>query len=332
MFLTVAQWDAGFLNAASGDYHLRSSAVFLHAGSGGATPGVNLDILESGDDISVESAPAAAPAPAVRPVADRARRRTVLGDGQSGSVRHRSCVCERQRDDLDVHVAMGRRGRPGRVGRGGSDIHGKWQRATMAGTAGVALVNPNAGATKATSPLASPSSYVDIHFNAGLDVPTMSGFAVRPKAIIPNDSFYMQFSDSVDATGKACWPHGNGHGVGDGSRRGVRRRALRLGLERRKLWPHRESHFLCFVRCAHAARAAARRRHTDRSNRHQLGGVPRQTAGSDAQRQDDCAWHAGPPGVTAIHRYARPGIYPLVLTVVDLAGAQDSDTATVTVR
>ena len=37
-------------------------------------------------------------------------------------------------------------------------------------------------------------------------------------------------------------------------------------------------------------------------------------------------------GVTAIHRYARPGVYPLVLTVVDLAGAQDSDTATVTVR
>ena len=53
-----------------------------------------------------------------------------------------------------------------------SDIHGKWQKATMAGTAaGVALVNPNAGATKATSPLASPSSDVDIHFNAASGVP-----------------------------------------------------------------------------------------------------------------------------------------------------------------
>ena len=56
-FPTVAQWNASFVDAASGDYRLRSSAVFLHAGSGGATPGVNLDILESGDDISVDPLP-----------------------------------------------------------------------------------------------------------------------------------------------------------------------------------------------------------------------------------------------------------------------------------
>src|SRR5262249_39502051 len=86
-----------------------------------------------------------------------------------------------------------------------SDVHGHWQKATMAGTAsGVALVNPDAGAAKRTAPAASPSSYVDVHFYAAAGVPYHIWFRAEAEGnSYTNDSFFVQFNDSVDAADRA---------------------------------------------------------------------------------------------------------------------------------
>ena len=50
-FPTVAQWNASFVDAASGDYRLLSSSTFYHAGSGGTIPGVDMAMLDSSRQI-----------------------------------------------------------------------------------------------------------------------------------------------------------------------------------------------------------------------------------------------------------------------------------------
>jgi len=50
-FPTVAQWNASFVDAASGDYRLLSSSTFYHAGSSGTIPGVDMAMLDSAGQI-----------------------------------------------------------------------------------------------------------------------------------------------------------------------------------------------------------------------------------------------------------------------------------------
>jgi hypothetical protein len=46
-FPTVAQWNASFVDPASGDYRLLPSSTFYRAGSGGTIPGVDMALLDS---------------------------------------------------------------------------------------------------------------------------------------------------------------------------------------------------------------------------------------------------------------------------------------------
>ena len=76
--------------------------------------------------------------------------------------------------------------------------------ATAAG--GRRLYNPNAGAAKITTPLASPASYVDLAFNAEAGRPYrlwIRGRAERDH--YANDSVHVQFSGSVDRGGSAVY-------------------------------------------------------------------------------------------------------------------------------
>jgi hypothetical protein len=49
-FPTVAQWNASFVDAASGNYQLLPSSVFYRAGSGGSIPGADIAQIESGSE------------------------------------------------------------------------------------------------------------------------------------------------------------------------------------------------------------------------------------------------------------------------------------------
>jgi hypothetical protein len=76
--------------------------------------------------------------------------------------------------------------------------------ATAAG--GAALANPNAGAAKLTTPLASPTSFFEMTFKADANKPYR--LWIRGKAqnnSWSNDSVYVQFSDSKNAAGSAAY-------------------------------------------------------------------------------------------------------------------------------
>ena len=79
---------------------------------------------------------------------------------------------------------------------------------------GALMSNPNAGAAKLLSALATPPSYIDLTFTADAGVPYR--LWLRGKAeqnSWANDSVFVQFSDAVDVAGAAVWSIGydSGH-------------------------------------------------------------------------------------------------------------------------
>lgn len=83
-----------------------------------------------------------------------------------------------------------------------ANIHGGWALVTDATAAsGVALANPDRGAAKITTALASPASFVDIPFNAAAGVPYQVWLRMRAdRNATSNDSVFLQFSGAVDAS------------------------------------------------------------------------------------------------------------------------------------
>jgi endonuclease/exonuclease/phosphatase family metal-dependent hydrolase len=96
-----------------------------------------------------------------------------------------------------------------------STVYGSFSKvydATAAGT--TALQNPDAGGAKLAAPLTSPSSYFEVSFNVQSN--TAYHLWVRGKAIGDspyNDSFFAQFSGSVDATGSPVFRIGTASGT-----------------------------------------------------------------------------------------------------------------------
>jgi hypothetical protein len=96
-----------------------------------------------------------------------------------------------------------------------ADLHGNWARVSDAGAAGgFAAHHPNAGAPRVTAPLASPTHYFEMTFvaEAGID----HHLWIRGRAdgnVWPNDSVYVQFSDSVDTAGAPRWRLGTTSGT-----------------------------------------------------------------------------------------------------------------------
>jgi phosphatidylserine/phosphatidylglycerophosphate/cardiolipin synthase-like enzyme len=88
--------------------------------------------------------------------------------------------------------------------------HGHWQKLTDTTAAGgSALWNPNAGQAKIATALAAPANYFEVSFSAARG--TAYHLWVRMRAegnSLGNDSVYVQFSDSVDASGAATMRRG----------------------------------------------------------------------------------------------------------------------------
>ena len=114
-------------------------------------------------------------------------------------------------------TGMPRRDVPGEVVLWASDadtMAGRWSLVRDPGAAGgTRLFNPNAGAAKITTPLASPADYVEFAFTADAGAYRLW---IRGKAqddYWGNDSVYVQFSDSVDASGQPVWRVGTTSGT-----------------------------------------------------------------------------------------------------------------------
>jgi hypothetical protein len=216
-----------------------------------------------------------------------------------------------------------------------ADVHGHWQKASMAGTAsGVALVNADAGAAKPSAPAASPGSYVDVHFYAAAGVPYHVWFRAQAEGnSYTNDSFFVQFSDSVDTAGHAVNRTGSTTGLAvvleEGHDAGV------------SGWGWNDANYGATAAPVYFATSGA---HTLRLQQREDGIVIDQIVISSAAyankrpglTKKDTTIVPGTlgtaTGVSAIHRYAIAGVYPVVLTLTDVAGLQDTATTTATIR
>ena len=89
-----------------------------------------------------------------------------------------------------------------------TSIHGGWSREADASAAGGSkLRHPNAGAAKLSAPLANPTHYFELTFNAEAGRPYhlwLRGRADTGGAYY-NDSVFVQFSGSVTQGGAATW-------------------------------------------------------------------------------------------------------------------------------
>jgi hypothetical protein len=109
-----------------------------------------------------------------------------------------------------VPVAATEHDIPGEVvlyARDASPIRGDWQLVSdPTAAAGVRIWNPDAGVPKIGTPSAAPASFFELTFQAEAGVPHR--LWLRMKADNDhwaNDSLYVQFSDSVDASGNPIW-------------------------------------------------------------------------------------------------------------------------------
>ena len=86
-----------------------------------------------------------------------------------------------------------------------ADVHGDWVRQTDATAAGgVVLRNPDRGRSKVAPALASPTNYFDLRFTAKRSTAYYLWIRMRAQNNSnSNDSIHVQFSDSVDASGRS---------------------------------------------------------------------------------------------------------------------------------
>ena len=87
------------------------------------------------------------------------------------------------------------------------DIHGRWDRVNVSSAAsGIALENSNLGEAKKTAALASPANYVDLRFSAQAGIPYWVWLRMRADGDhYANDSVFVQFSGTVNASGSAIY-------------------------------------------------------------------------------------------------------------------------------
>ena len=94
--------------------------------------------------------------------------------------------------------------------RDASPTVGEWQHVSDASAAGGSRVwNPDAGAPKITVPAAAPANYFELTFQATAGVPYHLWLRMKAdQDHWANDSVWVQFSDSVDASGNPLWQTG----------------------------------------------------------------------------------------------------------------------------
>jgi hypothetical protein len=328
-FPSVVEWHASFVDADDADFRLKPGSVVAAAGCGGVPPGADLAALEAalgGDTTSPGNTPPPPPAGNEAPVADAggpyaaALGSNVLVDGAESRDADGTIVDYRWTWSDDVLVRA--------ADVASASIRGTdWQRAASADAAGgYVLQNPDKGAAKRSTALASPSSYVELKVHVAAGVPYHLWMRMRAtNDAYTNDSLFVQFSGALDAQGQPIGligttsalaivlEEGNGAGITSwgwnddvyGASAGPIYFAA-PGLQTVRI-QQREDGVMWdqFVLSSVAY----------------LTRAPGVTRGDDTILDED---FGASGGIAVTHRYARAGVFPVVLTVTDDKGARAS--------
>lgn len=205
-FPTMTEWNASFVNIAGEDFTVLAASVFYGAGSGGSVPGADTDAIDAAISGSSSGGGGGEPSPNQSPLADAggpyagATAQAIAFSGAGSQDPDGTIVDYRWawNDDIVIHAAQ----------LPASAIHGsRWVREAVGGAAGgLALRNPNLGEGKKSGATASPSNYVDVPFRAAAGVRYHVWFRMRAEDdYYANDSFFVQFSGSLNSSGGSAW-------------------------------------------------------------------------------------------------------------------------------
>lgn len=345
-FPTLAEWNVSFVDPANHDYRIRSSSVFYAAGANGTVPGVNWSLLH---DATQPNSPKGTPQPGpgtpppdpgtppptgnTLPVARPGGPYTAavgapfIADGSGSSDAEGSLASFTWRFNDDIVLYASDVPASGIVGSA-------WVRTSRTDAAnGVAIWNPDRGVPKLADSLASPASYVEVKFYAAAGVPYRLWMRMRAEGDAWwNDSLFLQFSgrvtpegapiDRIGTTGEATISLEEGTGAGlsgwgwnDGAYGGLADPVYfatsgpqTIRIQQREdgiMWDQ-------IVLSADTYRNSA------------PGGTKNDTTIVPASFGTSNA-------VVASYTYNVPGQFPIVLTVVDQAGASASAVTSVNV-
>jgi hypothetical protein len=331
-FPTLAQWDASFVDPENGDYRILSSSVFYNKGTGGSIPGTDFGELDEAQG-NPPTEPLPPPSTNGAPTADAGGPYTIAvgtyltADGTGSSDPENSIASYKWTwgDDIVIHATDVL----------SANIKGNWAKASVSGAAeGTALVNPNKGAAKVATPLASPASYVDIKFRAASGVPYYIWFRMQAESnSYSNDSVYVQFSGAVTASGSALARIGSTSALSY-----ILEQGRDAGVSG---WGWTDSGWesvgapIYFQTAGEQTIRLQPREDGVRIDQIVISSVayPAKLPGLTKADTTIVSRSLGTgTGVHATRRYSRTGVYPIVLTVTDELGASDTATTTVTVR
>lgn len=330
-FPTLDQWNASFANLAADDYRLLTTSVFHAAAQGGGVPGADIGTITAWVSGPAVTPPAPPPAVNVAPVARpggpysavKSAARTV--DGSASSDADGSIVAYRWTWGDEVVVDAADLPASGLVGS-------RWTRVQVAGASGgVALHNPNRNDAKLAAPAAVPASYVEARFYAAARVPYHLWFRMRAEGdAYTNDSMFVQFSGSVDSKGNAINRIGSSNAavasLEEGTAAGV------------SGWGWNDDGYGTLASPVYFATSGLQ---TVRVQQREDGIMWDQLVLSSSAyltkrpglTRVDTTIIADPDGsgMVSSHAYAAAGLYPLILTVLDNAGAAAAAATTVSV-
>jgi hypothetical protein len=334
-FPTVTEWNAGFVNPSAGDYRVAPGSVLEDSGCNGAVPGANLASVNAaigGSPVVAEPPPPGDPAN-LAPVADAGGPYTA----SVGALISVDGTGSRDPDGsvLDYLWSWGDEILVRAADLPASAIHGtQWQKVAISDAAGGAmLLNPDKGAAKRETAYLTPSSYVEFTVNVAAGVPYRLWLRSRAtNNSYNNDSLYVQFSGAVDAGGAPVARIGTGSGLAlileDGRGAGV------------SGWGWSDAGYGTTAPPVYFAQSGPQKvwiqQREDGIGWDQLilssaafPSLPGATKNDSTIVDENLGTSTG---VSAAHRYARPGTYPIVLTVTDSAGASAVNATTVVVR
>ena len=329
-FPTVAQWDSAFVNPAAGDYRIASGSALAAAGCGGSVPGADFPALNAamgGPPLTGDGDPNQPPVASAGGPYAPAIGASFSADGTASH--------DPDGTVLDYLWSWGDEVLVRAADLPPSAIRGsEWVRSAASDAAGGAmLLNPDRGSAKRAAALAAPASYVELTVDVAAGVPYRLWLRSRAtNNSYANDSIYLQFSGAVDVAGTPLAR------IGTTS-------ALSLILEDRRDagvagWGWSDAGYEEAAPLIYFSQAGPQ---TIRIQQREDGvgwdqlilstatftSMPG-TLKNDVTIVDETLGTS--VGVSAAHRYLRAGIYPIVLTVTDAAGATASSATTATVR